>query len=275
MIFDFVVPYDEDEAWRSSVSLSHVCSRWRAVAIEHARMWATLTLTSASQHPLIPLFISRRQPSRLSLKFSSASNLSYSAKAKKWPPLSIPIHAVDAPHIASFQIISALALEAIIILEDATKLLNLDSVTISRSSGAPVTCPSYIVQGARTLHISGTGSIWFDSTSTMDSLGTLVLRDFLTDIFEMINTSMRVPNLTTLHIVLTSSWAGNQNWFAMTRGLIDAVSNLLHQILALTKYHAHFFLFSLASSFGESRSSFAVILIPQCVPAHPITTLCE
>lgn len=63
-IFEMAV---EEGGWRSSVRLSHVCSRWRAVSVNHGQLWSELDIHQSSQSRIMSLFAHRSANTRLHL----------------------------------------------------------------------------------------------------------------------------------------------------------------------------------------------------------------
>ncbi|KAF8301119.1 hypothetical protein DL93DRAFT_2090845 [Clavulina sp. PMI_390] len=116
---------------KMSIVITHVCQRWRFVAIHSPRMWTQLKICAASQGPLISLFATRSHPLGTTFTFESPGTSSLEDTITDWPPLRIMINKEAAIGIRELRFRHAAAVHALLIDEDAETALALDRVFLS------------------------------------------------------------------------------------------------------------------------------------------------
>ncbi|KAF8321525.1 hypothetical protein DL93DRAFT_1420895 [Clavulina sp. PMI_390] len=144
-----------------AMSLSHVSSRWRAVALGCSRLWSELYLTSPSQAPLLALFGHRSKTHgyNLSLEFELSSN---DASVASGPALcsdeTVEITTELAGQISSIQLRDFRALECTWISDAAWELLRprfvMFGTSTTESDELPVQANRWLYK-TQALHLSG------------------------------------------------------------------------------------------------------------------------
>lgn len=129
-IFEMVAEGDASGGWRTGITLSHVCSQWRATSVGFSKLWSKLELSSLAQSGLLPLCAHRSRNLRLRLTVRA-----YSSRVRhvEWPPTSIHIGPDEAPQIASLSFLSYEAHKALHVPNSVQHLLDLNDVSFDLS----------------------------------------------------------------------------------------------------------------------------------------------